>query len=317
MRSRFIVAIMLITLVSTSVAASDKSKVAVNSTEVIQGLKDMMSPSGKFATVEMADGTSFSTVPTTGIGDVVGPVSSENNRVVFFDGLTGKLIKDSGILLSGSNTGDNATNSQYSSLVSNATHTGDATGATALTVVGVNGTLMSGLATGIVKNTTTTGVPSIAVAGDFPTLNQNTTGTAENVTGIVAIVNGGSGTTTAAGARANLGAAASGANTDITSLASPILTTSATTPLLIGGSGVTQALTYKTTTGVGATGADHIFQVGTNGATEAMRVLNSGNVGIGTTVPNTKLHISTGNDGIEFNPSIVSAQGRILFYNRP
>lgn len=41
--------------------------------------------------------------------------------------------------LSGTNTGDNATNTQYSGLVSNATHTGDATGATALTVVQIQG----------------------------------------------------------------------------------------------------------------------------------------------------------------------------------
>ena len=41
---------------------------------------------------------------------------------------------------------------------------------------------MASLATGIVKNTTTTGVPSIAVAGDFPTLNQNTTGSAATLT---------------------------------------------------------------------------------------------------------------------------------------
>lgn len=79
---------------------------------------------------------------------------------------------------SGTNTGDNSVNSLYSGLVTNATHTGDATGSTALTVVKINGTLMSGLATGILKNTTATGVPSIAIAGDFPTLNQNTTGSA-------------------------------------------------------------------------------------------------------------------------------------------
>ena len=65
----------------------------------------------------------------------------------------------------GTNTGDNATNSQYSGLVTNATHTGDATGSGTLTVVGVNGTLLSGLGTGILKNTTGTGVPSIAAAG--------------------------------------------------------------------------------------------------------------------------------------------------------
>ena len=86
------------------------------------------------------------------------------------------------VSVSGTNTGDNAVNSLYSGLVSNATHTGDATGATALTVVAINGTSLAGLATGILKNTTATGVPSIAVAGDFPTLNQNTTGSAATLT---------------------------------------------------------------------------------------------------------------------------------------
>jgi hypothetical protein len=97
---------------------------------------------------------------------------------------------------SGINSGDNATNTQYSGLVTNAAHSGDATGATALTVVGINGTSLAGLATGILKNTTSTGVPSVAEAGtdyltpagsaalltDFPVLNQNTTGNAATVT---------------------------------------------------------------------------------------------------------------------------------------
>jgi hypothetical protein len=67
--------------------------------------------------------------------------------------------------ISGTNTGDNAVNSLYGSLVSNATHTGDATGGTALTVVKINGTQLSSLSTGLLKNTTGTGVPSIAQAG--------------------------------------------------------------------------------------------------------------------------------------------------------
>lgn len=71
---------------------------------------------------------------------------------------------------SGTNTGDNATNSQYSGLVSNATHTGDATGATALTVVALNGVNLAGLATGVLKNTTGTGVPSIATGADLPAM---------------------------------------------------------------------------------------------------------------------------------------------------
>jgi hypothetical protein len=53
----------------------------------------------------------------------------------------------------------------------------------------------SALTTGIIKSTTTTGALSIAVAADFPTLNQNTTGTAANVTGTVAVANGGTGQT--------------------------------------------------------------------------------------------------------------------------
>jgi hypothetical protein len=58
----------------------------------------------------------------------------------------------------------------------------------------------SALTTGILKSTTTTGALTIAVAADFPTLNQNTTGTAANVTGTVAIANGGTGQTTASAA---------------------------------------------------------------------------------------------------------------------
>lgn len=52
------------------------------------------------------------------------------------------------------------------------------------------------------------GVPTFRamVAADVPTLNQNTTGTALNVTGTVAIANGGTGATTAATALSNLGA---------------------------------------------------------------------------------------------------------------
>ena len=54
--------------------------------------------------------------------------------------------------------------------IPNATHTGDATGNYALTVVKINGTSLSGLATGILKNTTGTGIPSIAVNSDLPAM---------------------------------------------------------------------------------------------------------------------------------------------------
>src|SRR3990167_1930277 len=65
-------------------------------------------------------------------------------------------------------------------------------------------------------------------------------------------------------------------------------------PTIIGGSATTADLTLQTTSGVGASGADMHFLVGNNGATEAMTILNSGNVGIGTTNPGTKLELSGG-----------------------
>lgn len=74
----------------------------------------------------------------------------------------------------------------------------DATGTGTISATALNGTALSGLATGIVKNTTATGVPSIAVAGDFPTLNQNTSGTAANLSGTPALPNGTTATTQAA-----------------------------------------------------------------------------------------------------------------------
>ena len=52
----------------------------------------------------------------------------------------------------------------------------------------------SALATGIVKSTTTTGALTIAVAADFPTLNQNTTGTAAGLSTTLVIGSGGTGT---------------------------------------------------------------------------------------------------------------------------
>lgn len=53
-----------------------------------------------------------------------------------------------------------------------------------------------------------------------------------------------------------------------------------TVPVIIGGSATTSTLTLQSTSGVGTTGADIIFKVGNNGATEAMRILNSGLVTI-------------------------------------
>lgn len=70
------------------------------------------------------------------------------------------------------------------------------------------------------------------------------------------------------------------------------LATTLTVPTLIGGTATTADLNLKTTSGIGASGADMHFLVGNNGATEAMTILNSGFVGIGDTSPSTALDVT-------------------------
>ena len=59
---------------------------------------------GKYPKVNAGETALEFSIPA-GAGDVVGPASSVNNRIVLFDGVTGKLIKDAGKLLA--NTANN------------------------------------------------------------------------------------------------------------------------------------------------------------------------------------------------------------------
>ncbi len=111
---------------------------------------------------------------------------------------------------------------------------------------------------GIASNTTiggmkaTTGKITLDGSGTITNIAADTATTAGNVTGTVAVANGGTGATDAAGARGNLGAAASGANSDITSLSG--LTTALS--VAQGGSGATDAASARGNLGAAASGAN-------------------------------------------------------------
>ncbi len=70
----------------------------------------------------------------------------------------------------------------------------------------------------------------------------------------------------------------------------PVITTSVTVPLVIGGTTASSTLSLQSTSGVGTTDAI-IFKVGNNGATEGMRINTSGFVGFGTSTPAASINV--------------------------
>jgi hypothetical protein len=113
-------------------------------------------------------------------------------------------------------------------------------------------------------------------------------------------------------------------------ITTPTITTSATIPLVIGGTGTTSTLTLRSTSGVGTTGADIIFQTGNNGATEGGRIINNGFKLFGPTTARTNFLIAgqscgfqiegttlAGTSGRHANMSIVRSSANVngpLFY---
>jgi hypothetical protein len=133
----------------------------------------------------------------------------------------------------------------------------------------------------------------------------------------LSIANGGTGSTTASGARTNLSSAASGANSDITSLTG-ITAGTATAPAF--------TTSGDTNTGMFFPAADTIAFA--EGGTEAMRLDSSGRVGIGgTTVTDGHLlniqgSSATNNIGVVLNKTNATAQiwgitntGPLSFYD--
>lgn len=162
-------------------------------------------------------------------GNISGSAGNVTGVVAVLNGGTGQTSYTDGQVLIGNSTGNTLTKSTLTagtgiSITNGAgSITIDATNAGAVTsVTGTSPVVSSGGATpnislasgyGDTQNpyasktanyflaapNGTAGVPTFraVVAADIPTLNQNTTGTADNVTGVVAIANGGTGQTTA------------------------------------------------------------------------------------------------------------------------
>lgn len=148
---------------------------------------------------------------------------------------------------------------------------GRAHGGTGLATAPTNGQLLIGNGSGYALSTITAG-SNVSVTNGAGTITISATGTVTSVAvsggttglttsggpitgsgtitfaGTLVVANGGTGSTTAAGARTNLGAAASGANGDITSLSG------LTTPLSIaqGGTGANTAAGARTNLGLGS-----------------------------------------------------------------
>lgn len=156
-----------------ALSGSSTPTLAVTGTTAVSGTN-----TGDQSTIVGITGTKaqFSTAVTDGDILYVGDVTTFTDEAA--QDATGAMVTDGSLVYV-----------DGTPLLTRGALSGDVTasqGSNTVAVTKINGTSLSGLATGILKNTTTTGVPSIAVAGDFPTLNQNTTGTAASFTGSLA-----------------------------------------------------------------------------------------------------------------------------------
>ena len=129
------------------------------------------------------------------------------------------------------------------------------------------------------------GVPTFRaiVAADIPTLNQNTTGTAANVTGTVAVANGGTGKTTAPAAMANL----MGYTTTATAAGTTTLTNTSSFYQVFTGT-TTQTITLPVTSTLQTGWTFHIC----NNSTGNLTVNSSGANLVITVIPGTTVMVT-------------------------
>jgi hypothetical protein len=176
---------------------------------------------------------------------------------------------------------------------------GTVTSASVVTANGLAGSVATATTTpAITMSTTVTGILkgdgtaiSAAAAGDFPTLNQSTTGTAANVTGTVAVANGGTGATTLSANAVLLGNGTSALQTVAPGATGNVLTSNGTTWASSAPAGGSTTNTYK----------------------EAVRVASTANVTLASAVENGDaidgVTLATGNRVLLKNQTTASENG--------
>ena len=218
----------------------------------------------------------------SGSGDVVGPASSTDNAIVRFDSTTGKLLQNSTVTISDAGAIAAASLTLTTDLAIADGGTGASTASAARTALDVDpaGTDNS-------TNVTLTGTPDyITISGQ--TITRGPIVLTTDVSGILPIANGGTNASSAGAALTALGAAASGANSDITSLTG--LTTDLTVAQGGTGAGTFAANGILFGNGTSAIGAT---AVGTSG-----HVLTSNGAGVAPTFQAAAAGGATDIDGL-------------------
>ena len=120
--------------------------------------------------------------------NLTGVVTSTGNATSISNGVISNAMLANGAVanLSGTNTGDNAVNSLYSGLVTNATHTGDVTGSTALTITD-NAVTTAKIAAGAITDSKVTDVAASKITGILPLANGGTGTSNGSITGTGAL----------------------------------------------------------------------------------------------------------------------------------
>ena len=187
--------------------------------------------------------------------------------------------------------------------VSNIPHSGDVTDTGGvLKVTKINNVLLSGLGTGILKNTTGTGVPSIAVAADFPTMTAPVGGTGITSYSIGDLLYASSSTTLdklasiAAGNVLTTNGTNNAPSYGKVALSGAVTHITGTLPVSSGGTGLTTITGY-----VKGTGTSPLSTSPTVPVTDISGTLLVGNGGTGVTSST-----GTGNNVLSNSPTLVS-----------